>query len=483
MKILTMLLYFARLSRGKSSGEFTWRLWQNTVDILDNHMKVSVYGAGYVGLVSAACLAKLGHEVICVDIDADRIDRLNAGDCPIYEAQLPELLNTQRACGRLLFTASLTQAIQYASLHIIATGTPSLPDGHADLSQVYSVAKQIIQQATQAALLVTKSTVPVGTGDALEQYLQSIVHEINPGIQFEIASNPEFLREGSAVSDFLKADRVVLGGREQALSHLKALYEPLSMAGVPLVCMSRTSAELTKYASNAMLACRVSFMNQISRIAEKTGANIDEIQQGIGLDPRIGPHFLRAGIGYGGSCFPKDTRALISSAKSLGVDASLFEAIEQINHDQKHWVIEQLQTHFKDQLAGLTVGIWGLSFKPGTDDLREASSLSLIDALQAARANLRLYDPAGLKRAQSCLTDHASITWCFSAESVCSEPIDALVIATEWQEFKAFPLPRLAQLLGSAPIFDGRNCYALHEVKRAGFSGYYSVGRPFISKS
>ncbi|MCP0913541.1 MULTISPECIES: UDP-glucose dehydrogenase family protein [Legionella] len=443
-------------------------------------MMIAVYGAGYVGLVSAVCFAKLGHQVICADINSDRIKQLNAGECPIYEEQLPELLKEQLSSRRLHFTSEPALAISKANVHIIATGTPSLPDGSADLSQVFAVAVQVARETEADALLVTKSTVPVGTGTAIEKLVQEELARRGKLHRIDVASNPEFLREGSAVYDFLNADRIVVGGNEAALKKLQKLYQPLTSQGIPLVQMSRVSAELTKYTANTMLACRISFMNQISNIAAAVGADIDEIREGISLDHRIGPHFLQAGIGYGGSCFPKDTRALIQTARQLGMNRSLLAAIEEINQLQKGWVVQQLKAHFHDELQNLTIGIWGLAFKPGTDDLREASSLVIIESLLAAGAKLRLYDPAAMRSLQKQAEYSPSVAWCNSAEHVLEGGVDALVIATEWPVFREFPLSVLARLLKTAPLFDGRNCFEPIKVQMAGISSYYSVGRPHL---
>ncbi|ARG98903.1 UDP-glucose dehydrogenase family protein [Legionella micdadei] len=443
-------------------------------------MIIAVYGAGYVGLVSSVCLAKLGHDVVCADINESRVNMLAQGQCPIYEEQLPELLKEQLAHGRLAFTVDLSTAIMHAQVHIIATGTPSLADGNADLSQVFSVSSRIAQEAQEDCILVIKSTVPVGTGDEIQNHINEQLARCNRTIKIEVVSNPEFLREGTAVQDFLCADRVILGGKEQPLSVLKQMYLPLAEQGVSILCMSRRSAELTKYSANAMLACRISFINQISRLADELGANIDDIRQGIGLDYRIGPHFLNAGIGYGGSCFPKDVRALIQTAKRVDVDTNLLDAIESINSLQKNWIFDRLAKHFKQDLKGLTIGFWGLSFKPGTDDLREASSLVAIEALLQAGAKLRVFDPVAMPAAQRLLGDSFAIIWCESAEAVFAKNLDALVIATEWPQFKNYPLDLLKVKLGDAPLFDGRNCYQLSAVKNAKLAGYYSVGRPPI---
>lgn len=443
-------------------------------------MVIAIYGAGYVGLVSAVCFAKMGHRIICADINPSRVALLRKGECPIHEEGLQALLEAQLLSGRLHFTASLTEAVQQATVHIVATGTPSLPDGSADLSQIFAVATALAEDATAEGFLVIKSTVPVGTGDAVEAHLKRELTRLNKPYQFSVASNPEFLREGRALHDFLQADRIILGGVPVAIDILKVIYEPMIAAGIPLLCMSRGSAELTKYAANTMLACRISFMNQISRIAERVGASIDDIQAGLGSDHRIGPHFLQAGIGYGGSCLPKDTRALIQTARTLGIDVPLLEAIDEINHQQKNWVMDQLKMHFRAVLHGKMIGIWGLSFKPDTDDLREASSLVLIEALLASGARVRLFDPVAMPLAKTILPKNAAISWCSSAEEVITTPVDALIIATEWSVFKSYDLSLLQKALQEAPLIDGRNCFSLAAVGAAKMAYYYSVGRPQV---
>lgn len=443
-------------------------------------MIIAVYGAGYVGLVSAVCLAKLGHYVICADINKQRIDSLIKGDCPIYETNLPELLQEQLETRNLTFTDDLSLAIKEADVHIIATGTPSLADGNADLSQVFAVATKIAQETKKDCLLVTKSTVPVGTADAIEALINKELVARANAYSILVASNPEFLREGTAVDDFLNADRVIIGGEEQALNILETIYQSFKERKIPILKMSLRSAELTKYSANAMLACKISFINQISQLADELGANIDEIRAGLALDHRIGSYFLQAGIGYGGSCFPKDVRALIQMAKSVELDTNLFDAIEEINRLQKNWIFEQVQKHFNHQLAGLTIGFWGLSFKPGTDDLREASSLIAIQSLIEAGIKLRLFDPVAMPATQELLGSNLAINYCESAEHVFTTKLDALVIATEWPQFKNYELERLKQQLEGAPIFDGRNCFELDKVRAAQIA-YYSVGRPTLA--
>jgi UDPglucose 6-dehydrogenase len=443
-------------------------------------MRISVYGAGYVGLVSACCLAKLGHHVVCADIDEQKVEKLQKGECPIYEEQLPDLLQEQLETNRLLFTNDLNLAIQNANAHFIATGTPSLPDGSADLSQVFAVVARIAREANTEGVLITKSTVPVGTGDQIQALVRDELSRCNKNITLHVASNPEFLREGTAVNDFLNANRIVIGGEDQALHLLRSIYQPLIEKGIPVLSMSRRSAELSKYAANAFLACKVSFINYISQLAEEFDANIDDIREGMSLDFRIGPHFLQAGVGYGGSCFPKDVLALIQLAKSQGIDAKMLEATEEINRGQKNWAFKRVFQHFEGRLAGLIIGVWGLAFKPGTDDLREASSLVTIKALEEAQVELRLFDPVAGRAARQLFQGKETLTCCESAEAVLDKKVDALIIITEWPEFKNFPLERLKEKLGTAPLFDGRNCFGLTQVAQAQLAHYYSVGRPVV---
>ncbi|STX28242.1 UDP-glucose 6-dehydrogenase [Legionella beliardensis] len=445
-------------------------------------MIIAVFGAGYVGLVSAACFAKLGHQVICADINTKRIEMLQKGVCPIYEEGLDKLVQEQLACANLMFTTDLIDAVQSSQVFIIATGTPSLADGSADLSQVFSVADLVAEHVQNDALLITKSTVPVGTGDSIENLVKKKLASAKKTIKIDVASNPEFLREGCAIDDFLNADRIIVGGDKRCMPLLKKLYQPLIEQGVPFLTMNRTSAELTKYSANAMLACRISFMNQVSQLAQEFNADIDDIREGMALDPRIGPYFLQAGIGYGGSCFPKDVRALAQSAKSIGLDTSFLEAIDKVNELQKNWLFKQVAKHFKQKLQGLKIGFWGLSFKPGTDDLREASSLVAISAFLDAGAKIIAFDPVAVTCAQQLFKPQDDIVWCQTMDEVFEFNLDVLIIATEWPHFKNYSLSNLRNKLQGAPLFDGRNCFSLVAVQEAGIAYYYSVGRPVISK-
>jgi UDPglucose 6-dehydrogenase len=445
-------------------------------------MNIAVYGAGYVGLVSSVCLAEIGHSVICVDVSAKRVEMLSNGECPIYEERLPAMLNEQISALRLSFTVDLAEAAQTADVHIIATGTPGLDDGSADLSQVFTVVTSLLNHVDKSGLIVTKSTVPVGTGDEINELVQHYITQNQKPFTLDVASNPEFLREGSAIFDFLNADRIIAGGNARAMQLIKKMYQPLIAKGVTFLGMSRRSAELTKYSANAMLACKISFINQISQLAEELDANIDDVREGIALDKRIGPHFLQAGIGYGGSCFPKDVRALVQMAKAVGVETPIFEAIDSINEAQKNWVFTRISRHFDKRLQGLTIGFWGLAFKPGTDDMREASSLVAINALIDAGADILAFDPVAMPVAKELLGD-IPIVWCNTANEVLDCPLDALVIATEWPVFKNYPLQGLGEKLKGAPVFDGRNCFNLNAVKEACLPWYYSVGRPLVQNT
>ncbi|VEG90533.1 UDP-glucose dehydrogenase family protein [Legionella spiritensis] len=446
-------------------------------------MNIAVYGAGYVGLVSAVCFAKLGHRVLCVDINKQRVASLNEGQCPIYEEGLSDLLQAQLGAGQLRFTSGYGEAVSFGAVHIIATGTPDNPDGSADLTQVYKVALQIAREAEHDCVVVIKSTVPVGTGDAVQRAMEQSIQGRDKAISVTMASNPEFLREGTAVSDFLNADRIIAGGDERAVAALREIHQPLIQQGIPFLSMDRRSAELTKYAANAMLATRISFINQISQLAEKLNANIDDIREGLALDARIGPHFLQPGIGYGGSCFPKDVRALTCTARQERVDTRLLEAVETVNDIQKNWMVDQLRRHFEQRWRGLRIGVWGLAFKPGTDDMREASSLVVLRTLLDADARLVVFDPAAMPNAKKMLGNPVDVQWCSSADEVLEQDIDALLILTEWPEFRRYPLTVLCEKLHGAPVFDGRNCYSLHAVSQSGIRFYYSVGRPAITRS
>lgn len=446
-------------------------------------MIISIYGAGYVGLVSAVCFAKLGHQVTCCDIDKNKIDALNQGITYLYEKNLPDLLKEQLANKRLAFTHNLSDAVKFSTLHIIATGTPSLKNGQADLSQVFNVVKKIVEETTKDCVIVIKSTVPVGTGNEVEDFIKDLLNKHTKNLQISVVSNPEFLREGNAVEDFLKPERIIVGGDNEALLALKHLYQPLTIKEIPIITMSRTSAELCKYAANVFLASKISFINVISQMAEKTGANIDEICSGLKLDKRIGEHFLNAGLGFGGSCFPKDVKALIQTSKKLGIDHKFFEGIESINDHQKTWTIRKLNEHFNGNIQGLNIGVWGIAFKPETDDIRKASSLVLLDYLLEQKSNIYAYDPKAMENTKTIYKDKTNLTFSDSPEQVLENKLDALIIVTEWEIFKNFSADSLKFYLGDAPVFDGRNCFNLEIIKSSNLSYYYSIGRPTVKNT
>ncbi len=440
-------------------------------------MNISIYGTGYVGLVSGACLADLGHHVTCFDIDNEKITLLKQGRSPIYEENLEQIIKKNLDEQRITFTSSFDTAVDQGELHLICVGTPSLEDGSADLSAVISVATKIAEYANDDTIIVTKSTVPVGTGALIQKTVNEVLVENKKEHSIHVASNPEFLREGVACCDFLQADRVIIGANiQQAETALLNLYAPLKNKGVPVISMSIESAELTKYASNAMLATKISFINQMSQIADAVGANIEEISFGMGLDKRIGPHFIQAGCGYGGSCFPKDIRALKHIALNNNVDTTLIDAVEDVNHQQKQKLFSFISQHFNHDLTNKKIALWGLSFKPGTDDLREASSLSLIESLTKAGANIICFDPVAMKKAQQLLQSNPAVNFKSSALETL-EDADALAIVTEWKQFKDFPMTTLKQKMGLKPIFDGRNIYELSVVSENELN-YYSIGRP-----
>jgi UDPglucose 6-dehydrogenase len=439
---------------------------------MEAKMRVCVIGTGYVGLVTAVCLASLGHDITALDIDEDKIKTLSQGFCTIYEQGLQSLLDESLAAKKIAFTCDYQKALAHTEIVIIAVGTPSNQDGSADCANLYDCVHKIIPYCQDEMVVVTKSTVPVGTGDEIESLLKNHCKK-----SIRVVSNPEFLRAGMAVDDFLHPDRIIIGCNEQMpIQVLKKLYAPLIAQNIPFITMSRRSAELSKYASNVMLATKISFINQISQIAEKTGANIDEISRAMGLDKRIGPHFNQAGIGYGGSCFPKDVDALIHTAFSIGIDAPLLHATKKINHQQKLWLIKKLEHHFKHGIKELTIGILGLSFKPGTDDLRQAPSLVLIEYLIKCGAKIIAFDPVAIDAAKSLLGAYDNIGYASSVEQVCCT-CDALCIVTEWPGFKELPFSKLK----NTPIFDGRNIFDLTAIKEKQLC-YYSVGRTSIDK-
>ena len=433
-------------------------------------MRVTMIGTGYVGLISGACFAEFGHDVICVDRDFAKIAGLRRGEVPIYEPGLHDLLRANVGQGRLSFATAIEEPVRASDVIFIAVGTPSRRgDGHADLSHVFDAAREIAPLVEGFTVVVTKSTVPVGTGDEVER----IIREARPDADVVVVSNPEFLREGAAIHDFKHPDRIVIGTNdERAKKAMTEIYRPLNLNQAPMLFTSRRTAELIKYAANAFLATKITFINEMADLCEKVGADVQEVAHGIGLDNRIGPKFLHAGPGFGGSCFPKDLRALIKTAQDHDVPLRILEAVAATNDTRKRAMARKVSAVFNGTLRGKTVAVLGLTFKPNTDDMREAPSLALITALQDMGAQVRAFDPAGMGRAQDVLSD---VIYCDNAYD-CAESADALVIATEWEQFRALDLQRLRDLMDCPVVVDLRNIYRPEEMHRYGFT-YTGVGR------
>jgi UDPglucose 6-dehydrogenase len=433
-------------------------------------MKIAMIGSGYVGLVSGACLADFGHEVCCVDTDPAKIAALNRGEIPIFEPGLSELVAQNVRAGRLTFTTELAEPVRRADAVFIAVGTPSRRgDGHADLSFVYGAARAIAGALEGYTVVVTKSTVPVGTGDEVER----IIAETRPEARFAVVSNPEFLREGAAIADFKRPDRIVIGTADEAArAVMTEIYRPLYLNQAPLLFTGRRTAELTKYAANAFLATKITFINEIADLCEKVGANVQEVARGIGLDNRIGSKFLHAGPGYGGSCFPKDTLALIKTAQDHGAPTRIVETVAAVNEQRKRAMGRKVVAACGGSVRGRTVAVLGLTFKPNTDDMRDAPAIAVIAALQDAGARVRAYDPEGMEQARAVLTDVAYAQDPYA----CAEGAAALVIVTEWDLFRALDLKRLRAALSEPVVVDLRNIYRPDEMHKAGFT-YVSVGR------
>jgi UDPglucose 6-dehydrogenase len=439
-------------------------------------MRVTIFGSGYVGLVTGACLAEAGNHVICVDVDAGKIERLNRGEVPIHEPGLDALIKRNADAGRLEFTTDAARAVEHGLFQLIAVGTPPDEDGSADLRYVLAAARTIGTHMSRYSIVITKSTVPVGTADKVRKELQRTLAERGASLEFDVVSNPEFLKEGAAIQDFMKPDRVVIGTDNPRTTELmRALYEPFIRNHDRLIVMDIRSSELTKYAANAMLATKISFMNELANMAERLGADIEKVRVGIGSDPRIGYSFIYPGTGYGGSCFPKDVQALIRSAQEVGHEAQILNAVEGVNRRQKEVLVEKMKRQFPD-LRGRTLGLWGLAFKPNTDDMREAPSRTIIDMLLAAGARVRAYDPVAASEARRIYGNRPDFQLCKNAYEA-AEGADALAIVTEWQEFRSPDFDRLKQLLKAPVIFDGRNLYDPSMVSRFGFT-YHAIGRP-----
>ena len=438
-------------------------------------MRVTIFGSGYVGLVTGACLADAGNHVVCVDVDAGKIERLNRGEIPIHEPGLDVLVKRNAEAGRLEFTTDAARGVEHGLFQLIAVGTPPDEDGSADLRYVLSVARTIGAHMTRYCVVVTKSTVPVGTADKVRAELQKTLAGRASSVEFDVVSNPEFLKEGAAIQDFMKPDRVVIGTDNPRTTELmRALYEPFIRNHDRLIVMDIRSSELTKYAANAMLATKISFMNELANIAERLGADVEKVRVGIGSDPRIGYSFIYPGTGYGGSCFPKDVQALIRSSQDAGHKAQILTAVEAVNERQKEVLFQKMQRHFSD-LKGRTLALWGLAFKPNTDDMREAPSRAIIGLLHKAGAKVRAYDPVASHEAKRIYGDSPDFVLCKNAYEA-AQGADALAIVTEWQEFRSPDFDRLKQLLKGPVIFDGRNLYDPGMVSRFGFT-YYAIGR------
>lgn len=436
-------------------------------------MEIAVYGSGYVGLVTGACLADVGNSVTCIDIDSGKIERLKKGEIPIYEPGLEEMVVAAETAGRLRYTTDARDAAN-AEVHFIAVGTPEREDGSADLSYVEAVAKTIAETAKRKSLVVTKSTVPVGTSNRIRNIISETAAARGNAPQLLVASNPEFLKEGAAIEDFMKPDRIIIGvDNEYSEKLLRKLYAPFNRSHDKLVVMDIVSSEFTKYAANSMLATKISFINEMALIAEKVGADIDRVRIGIGADPRIGYHFIYPGCGYGGSCFPKDVKALAYTARMHGVDPRILETVDAVNERQKQVLGKKLVAKFGEDLNGLVVAVWGLAFKPNTDDMRAASSLVLIDDLLSRGATVNAYDPVAMRQAKLILGQR--VNFCASSIEAVSGA-DALVLVTEWKEFRSPDLDAIAQAMRKKIVFDGRNILDATAFIEEGFE-YYGIGR------
>lgn len=435
-------------------------------------MKIAMIGTGYVGLVSGICFSDFGHDVVCVDKDTSKIDALRRGEVPIYEPGLKELMAKNVDAGRLTFTLDLQEAITDADAVFIAVGTPTRRgDGHADLSYVYAAAEEIAKTAQDYIVVVTKSTVPVGTNRQVKQ----IIRKTNPNLQFDVASNPEFLREGAAIEDFMRPDRVVIGVQnERAKSVMEDIYRPLYLRDYPIVSTDLESAELIKYAANAFLATKITFMNEMAALCERVGADVKEVANGIGLDNRIGNKFLHAGPGYGGSCFPKDTKALARIGQENAVPMQITETVIKVNEDTKRRMIDRLEDSVDGTFRDKTIAVMGVTFKPDTDDMRDAPSLTIIPALIGGGAQVRVCDPQGIHEGEALLPN---VDWVEDPYKA-AQGADLVVILTEWNEFRALNLKKLARKMATPRMADLRNIYSTKDAKRAGFETYVSVGRP-----
>jgi len=439
-------------------------------------MKVTIYGSGYVGLVTGACLAQVGNDVLCVDIDPRKIEMLNQGEIPIHEPGLDSLITENREAGRLRFTLDADEGVKHGLFQFIAVGTPPDEDGSADLQYVLAVAKSIAERMQEYRVIVNKSTVPVGTADRVRSTVMENLAARDAKIEFDVVSNPEFLKEGAAIDDFMRPDRIVVGtDNPRTTELLRALYAPFNRNHDRIIAMDIRSAELTKYAANAMLATKISFMNELSQIAERLGADIEQVRTGIGSDPRIGYSFIYPGAGYGGSCFPKDVQALERTANGVGYKAELLSAVEAVNLRQKRVLFEKIQAEFGNDLKGRTFALWGLAFKPNTDDMRAASSRVLMELLWAAGAQVQAHDPVAMNEARRIYGERADLKLCPNAHAAL-EGADALVVVTEWTNFRSPDFELIRNTLKQPVIFDGRNLYDPALLANLGIR-YYSIGR------
>ncbi len=439
-------------------------------------MKVTVFGIGYVGLVQAAVLAEAGHKVCCVDVNPKRVADLKAGIIPIFEPGLSALVQQGVAQGQLEFTTDAAVGVEFGELQFIAVGTPPDEDGSADLQYVLKVASSIAEHMTSPKIVINKSTVPVGTGDKVKAVIAASLAKRQADIQFAVVSNPEFLKEGAAVADCQRPDRIILGtDNPWAEQSLRELYAPFNRNHDKIIVMDVRSAELTKYAANCMLATKISFMNEMANLAELLGADIEQVRHGIGSDPRIGYHFIYPGCGYGGSCFPKDVQALIRTAEQTGYNTTLLKSVEAVNNQQKHKLFQKLQQHFGADLSGKTIALWGLSFKPNTDDMREAPSRELMEALWAAGAKVQAFDPEAMEETQRIYGIRPDLKLVGTKEAALHQA-DVLVICTEWKTFRSPDFDQLKQNLRQPVIVDGRNLFDPVKMQQLGFS-YYAIGR------
>jgi UDPglucose 6-dehydrogenase len=443
-------------------------------------MKVTIYGSGYVGLVTGACLAQVGNDVLCVDIDPKKIDMLKRGESPIFEPGLTDMLRSNQDAGRLNFTLDPAEGVAHGLFQFIAVGTPPDEDGSADLQHVLAVARSIGEHLDEYRVVINKSTVPVGTADRVKAQVQEMLDQRGTPIEFDVVSNPEFLKEGAAIDDFMRPDRVVIGtDNPRTTELLRALYTPFNRNHERILDMDIRSAELTKYAANSLLATKISFMNELSNIAEKLGADIEQVRIGIGSDPRIGYQFIYPGAGYGGSCFPKDVRALERTSLENEYTPELLHAVEAVNFRQKRRLFEKISAHYGSDVKGKTFALWGLAFKPNTDDMREASSRVLMEALWEAGASVRAYDPEAREETARIYGDRADMTLCESADEALLGA-DALVVVTEWNQFRSPDFEQIRKTLSAPVIFDGRNLYDPGFLVKQGFT-YYSIGRATAS--